>query len=71
MVYDLILGDDHMTIDFHDENNKQSYTTRAADSGWLASIGKIIDPASIGHAVDIRCGAESIPKPWQIWESLQ
>ena len=45
-----------MTINFHDENNKQSYTTRAADAGWLALLGKIIDPASIGHAADIGCG---------------
>ncbi|WP_188456306.1 methyltransferase domain-containing protein [Virgibacillus oceani] len=45
-----------MTINFHDANNKQSYTTRAADKDWQALITKLLPNKEISHAADIGCG---------------
>lgn len=56
MVYDLFKGDDVMSIDFHDDDNKQSYTTREADAGWLALMKKVIDTGLVENATDIGCG---------------
>lgn len=55
-MYDSIRGDDLVPINFHDQTNKQSYTTRDADAGWLALMKKIIDTDNVKHAVDIGCG---------------
>lgn len=45
-----------MTINFHDETNKRSYTTRNADAGWIDLMDKVISHRSIEHATDIGCG---------------
>ncbi|MBT2214637.1 methyltransferase domain-containing protein [Virgibacillus dakarensis] len=45
-----------MSIDFHDDRNQESYTSRSADKGWAGAIISIIDKGSIQHAVDIGCG---------------
>lgn len=56
MVYDLIKGDEVMPINFHDQHNKQSYTTRVADADWLAWMKKNITIEDVKQAVDIGCG---------------
>lgn len=45
-----------MTIDFHDESNRLSYTTREAANSWTDSIGKMLAEKDIHRAVDIGCG---------------
>ncbi|WP_099157491.1 class I SAM-dependent methyltransferase [Virgibacillus ndiopensis] len=45
-----------MTINFHDANNKQSYTTRKANDDWQAQIKKLLRNKEIFHALDIGCG---------------
>ncbi|ASN06755.1 class I SAM-dependent methyltransferase [Virgibacillus necropolis] len=45
-----------MTINFHDDTNKQSYTTRKADDSWLELMEMIIDFKAAKRALDIGCG---------------
>ncbi|WP_404451549.1 methyltransferase domain-containing protein [Virgibacillus necropolis] len=45
-----------MTINFHDQTNKRSYTTRNADASWIELMKKIIRTKSVEHALDIGCG---------------
>lgn len=60
-----------MSMDFHSQDNKHSYSTREAGSAWLNEAAVITAGQSIDHAVDIGCGggiysralqALSIPK---------
>lgn len=44
-----------MPINFHDEQNRWSYTTRDADESWAALIRKYVD-VSNKQVVDIGCG---------------
>ncbi|SFB28609.1 Methyltransferase domain-containing protein [Lentibacillus halodurans] len=45
-----------MPINFHDNNNQKTYTTRTADAGWINAVTKLIDIEKIDHAADIGCG---------------
>ncbi|ASK60992.1 SAM-dependent methyltransferase [Virgibacillus phasianinus] len=45
-----------MTINFHDQGNKHSYTNRRADGSWLALMRNTVNTAHINHAADIGCG---------------
>lgn len=45
-----------MTINFHDETNKRTYTTRNADASWIELMKKTIDTKFVKHAADIGCG---------------
>ncbi|MBP1988660.1 class I SAM-dependent methyltransferase [Paenibacillus eucommiae] len=44
-----------MPINFHDEQNRLTYTTRTADESWLTRIKEVID-VSNKEVVDIGCG---------------
>lgn len=58
-----------MTIDFHDESNTRSYTTREAASSWRDCIGKTLTEKNIHKAVDIGCGGGIYAKALLSWES--
>ncbi|UOQ42920.1 class I SAM-dependent methyltransferase [Halobacillus salinarum] len=45
-----------MAIDFHDSNNKYTYTNRKVPSEWIEVYGKITSGKHIQKAVDIGCG---------------
>ncbi|MBP1970969.1 2-polyprenyl-3-methyl-5-hydroxy-6-metoxy-1,4-benzoquinol methylase [Virgibacillus natechei] len=45
-----------MTINFHNPDNKDSYSTRKADTSWHDTIKKMIDMQDIHYAVDVSCG---------------
>ncbi|MFD0692472.1 class I SAM-dependent methyltransferase [Paenibacillus sp. GCM10027628] len=44
-----------MTIDFHDANNRMTYTTREADASWLACLQQFVDVTG-KKVADIGCG---------------
>ena len=44
-----------MPIDFHAERNRHTYTTRQADTSWVAAIEKIVDWEG-KRVADIGCG---------------
>lgn len=44
-----------MPIDFHDEQNRMTYTTRTADASWVALLKENVDVTG-KMAVDIGCG---------------
>lgn len=45
-----------MGINFHNDENRNSYTTRDADSSWKQTINNIVDIKKITNALDIGCG---------------
>ncbi|WP_449622411.1 class I SAM-dependent methyltransferase [Robertmurraya sp. Marseille-Q9965] len=45
-----------MVINFHDEKNRHSYSTRIADISWINSIKSIVPFDEISTALDIGCG---------------
>jgi ubiquinone/menaquinone biosynthesis C-methylase UbiE len=45
-----------MAIHFHDERNKNSYTTRIADKQWITLIKQLLNGQWIQQAADIGCG---------------
>ncbi|WP_370642335.1 hypothetical protein [Virgibacillus salidurans] len=52
-----------MTINFHNPDNKDSYSTRKADISWRDTIRKMVDMQDIHDAVDVGCGGVSIQEP--------
>ncbi|WP_430788021.1 class I SAM-dependent methyltransferase [Virgibacillus flavescens] len=45
-----------MPMNFHNEQNKQSYTTRIADASWIELMNTLIEMKQVDHAADIGCG---------------
>ncbi|MGE7602523.1 class I SAM-dependent methyltransferase [Peribacillus sp. NPDC097675] len=45
-----------MGIDFHNEKNRNSYTTRNADNSWSNAIKDLVPIENISNALDIGCG---------------
>ncbi|WP_339212314.1 class I SAM-dependent methyltransferase [Solibacillus sp. FSL W8-0372] len=45
-----------MGIDFHNEKNKYSYSTRKADSSWIHAMEELVNFNNIPKALDIGCG---------------
>ncbi|WP_059105340.1 class I SAM-dependent methyltransferase [Shouchella shacheensis] len=45
-----------MGIDFHDEKNKYSYTTRKASDSWVIAVKTLIEVPEVKRAVDIGTG---------------
>lgn len=45
-----------MSIDFHNEKNQVTYTTRSADRSWTEQIKKLIPIENVSNALDVGCG---------------
>ncbi|RFA34219.1 SAM-dependent methyltransferase [Virgibacillus dokdonensis] len=45
-----------MGINFHNQRNRITYTTRRADNSWIRTINKLISIREISKAADIGCG---------------
>lgn len=45
-----------MGIDFHDQKNLSSYSTREADRSWMEIIEELVQIEGVMNAVDIGCG---------------
>ncbi|UOQ84392.1 class I SAM-dependent methyltransferase [Gracilibacillus salinarum] len=45
-----------MGINFHNQANRTSYTTRTADQSWLELLKKIVPFENVSQALDIGCG---------------
>ncbi|WP_336046235.1 class I SAM-dependent methyltransferase [Solibacillus ferritrahens] len=45
-----------MGIDFHNEKNRYSYSTRKADSSWIHAMEELVNFNNIPKALDIGCG---------------
>ncbi|QUW23577.1 class I SAM-dependent methyltransferase [Sporosarcina sp. Marseille-Q4063] len=45
-----------MGINFHNEKNRNSYTTRNADNSWVNTIKDLVPIENISNATDIGCG---------------
>src|SRR5690625_583331 len=45
-----------MPIDFHDERNKNSYSSRNADKSWKDAMKSLTEGVVINKAADIGCG---------------
>ncbi len=45
-----------MGINFHNQRNRITYTTRRADNSWIRTINKLISSREISNAADIGCG---------------
>jgi ubiquinone/menaquinone biosynthesis C-methylase UbiE len=45
-----------MGIDFHNEKNRKTYTTRNADHSWIRAIKELVPISNISMALDIGCG---------------
>lgn len=45
-----------MGIDFHNEENRYTYTTREADLSWRQTISNLVQIENISTALDIGCG---------------
>ena len=43
-------------IDFHNEKNRYSYSTRKADSSWIHAMEELVNFNNIPKALDIGCG---------------
>ncbi|WP_233254215.1 class I SAM-dependent methyltransferase [Salipaludibacillus keqinensis] len=43
-------------IDFHDPNNRKSYTNREVDGRWLDTLQRLVGNKFVNDAVDIGCG---------------
>ncbi len=52
-----------MTIDFHEEKNRQSYAARSASADWFEAIQKWVTPAG-KTVIDIGCGGGIYSKAW-------
>jgi ubiquinone/menaquinone biosynthesis C-methylase UbiE len=52
-----------MTIDFHEEKNRQSYASRQASRDWCEAMQAIAEPAG-KIVVDIGCGGGIYCKAW-------
>jgi len=52
-----------MPINFHDERNRQSYTTRSADESWKVAIRTLVDPHGL-RITDIGCGGGIYSRAW-------
>ena len=53
-----------MTIDFHAEANRSTYTGRRADAGWAEAMRKIVDPNAKAVA-DMGCGGGIYARAWR------
>src|SRR5712692_2748017 len=49
------IGDAHMQIDFHRQENRYTYATRQADSSWMIMVNTIV-AVSGRRVLDIGCG---------------
>ncbi|MCM3388102.1 methyltransferase domain-containing protein [Ureibacillus chungkukjangi] len=45
-----------MGIDFHNEKNRNTYSTRKADTSWIKAIKNLVQFDNISKALDIGCG---------------
>lgn len=45
-----------MGIDFHNQKNRDTYTTRNADDSWMNAIKDLVPIEDISRALDIGCG---------------
>ncbi|APC47670.1 SAM-dependent methyltransferase [Virgibacillus halodenitrificans] len=45
-----------MGMDFHNQQNRLTYTTREANKSWIETISKLISINDISKAADIGCG---------------
>lgn len=45
-----------MNINFHDEENRKSYTGRSADRTWKEVMDKLVDFKTVTQAADVGCG---------------
>ncbi|MFE8700107.1 class I SAM-dependent methyltransferase [Cytobacillus sp. FJAT-54145] len=45
-----------MGMDFHDEKNRSTYTTRKADPSWLEAMNNLLSFEHVSSALDIGCG---------------
>ncbi|MFC4559015.1 class I SAM-dependent methyltransferase [Virgibacillus kekensis] len=45
-----------MSINFHDDHHKESYTSRTASTEWRIEVDKFLEGKNIFHAADIGCG---------------
>jgi len=45
-----------MGIDFHSEENRNTYTTRKADNSWNNIITRLVNIGDISNALDVGCG---------------
>lgn len=45
-----------MVIDFHSKRNRNTYTTRKADSSWVEIMSDLVSIGNISHALDVGCG---------------
>lgn len=52
-----------MAIDFHSEDNRNTYASREADSGWAAAIKAIVNPVN-KRVADIGCGGGIYSVAW-------
>ncbi|HBZ83280.1 MULTISPECIES: class I SAM-dependent methyltransferase [Brevibacillus] len=52
-----------MKMDFHAQENKESYTGRAADDTWASTMLSIVDPSQ-KRVVDLGCGGGIYSKAW-------
>ncbi|MBV8189533.1 MAG: class I SAM-dependent methyltransferase [Alphaproteobacteria bacterium] len=53
-----------MTIDFHAEANRSTYTGRRADPGWAEAMRGIVEPSAKSVA-DIGCGGGIYSRAWR------
>lgn len=45
-----------MGIDFHNEKNQTTYTTRNADKSWVEAMRKLVHMEGISNVLDVGCG---------------
>ncbi len=45
-----------MGIDFHNQKNRITYTTRTADKTWIEALKNLVPTENIAKALDIGCG---------------
>ncbi|USG63624.1 methyltransferase domain-containing protein [Brevibacillus ruminantium] len=52
-----------MSIDFHAPKNRDTYSSRRADSGWREAMGRWVDPAGL-RVIDLGCGGGIYTEGW-------
>lgn len=57
-----------MAIDFHSRRNRNTYTGRQANAGWVEAIRAIVDPAG-KRVADIGCGGGIYSRAWHELEA--